>query len=89
MTDVVDPQVSDDVADDVAEDSGTPETEAQTAAPVQRAQAAGIPVDRPGAGETLRLPGEPNQRYIIGFDPTEAQIQIEVNDFVLVFERAD
>ncbi len=42
-------------------------------------------VERPAAGRSLVIDTEPGQRYVIAFDPNEAQVRIEGQNFVLVF----
>lgn len=65
----------------------TPEAEAeQPAEVVAEGAGSGVAVSRPAAGEQLDIVAEPGQRYIIDFDPTEAQVEIQGNNFVLLFE---
>ena len=65
----------------------TPEDTAEAEADaVTETAAPGIAVSRPAAGEQLNIVAEPGQRYIIDFDPTEAQVEIQGNNFVLLFE---
>ena len=52
----------------------------------EEAEAEGTPVERPAAGETVEFPPQPGGRYVIGFEPTDAQVDIEGNDFVLRFD---
>jgi len=42
-------------------------------------------VNRPPAGQTVEVPVQPGERYVIDFDPTEAQVVIDGDDFILVF----
>ncbi len=44
-----------------------------------------IRVERPAAGKSLVIDTEPGRRYVIAFDPNEAQVRIEGQNFVLVF----
>ena len=42
-------------------------------------------VNRPAAGQTVEVPVQPGERYVIDFDPTEAQVVIDGDDFILLF----
>ena len=92
MTDAMDNDLSSGTEADVSarDDSGA-ETNtqlAQSTTGVQVAQVSpqNVAVDRPAPGETLNLDVQPGQRYVINFDPTAAQVQIQGGDFILLFE---
>ena len=44
-----------------------------------------VRVERPAAGKSRVIDTEPGRRYVIAFDPNEAQVRIEGQNFVLVF----
>ena len=68
-------------------EEGESEEAAAEEAPAEEAPPAdGVPVARPLAGQTIEITSEPGQRYVILFDPTEAQVQIDGGNFSLLFE---
>ncbi|MGF1611578.1 MAG: Ig-like domain-containing protein, partial [Kiloniellales bacterium] len=84
MTEATDLQFAQtsDETEDAAEAEGRQPTEAQ---PGQADAAQEVPVSRPAAGETAVIEAAPAARYVIAFDPNEAQVQIDGNDFILLF----
>lgn len=44
-----------------------------------------VPVDKPGAGETVQITAESGQTYVLNFDPSEAQTLVEGDNLVLLF----
>ena len=55
-------------------------------APPADAPPGSVAVNRPAPGQTIEIETLAGQRYVINFDPTEAQVQIDGNDFILVFD---
>jgi VCBS repeat-containing protein len=45
----------------------------------------GVTLLQPAPGQTLVVDAEAGQRYIVGFDPADAQVRVDGNNLILVF----
>ena len=50
------------------------------------AYTSGAKVARPEPGQTATVTAEPGRTYILDFDPSEAQVSVQGDDLILVFE---